>query len=141
MDYIVKFALYENRDGIQHNLNMAKPVTLAHLLIFIIRAKLSRKKYGKSYVEYCEMTVENGSVWIECIDQSCTNKKDGVNDLQMRNVWGLMECKNKRGKKNVDRIKFFTCKKCRIASYCSRLCVQIDCKLYYDFATHNHKYK
>ena len=65
------------------------------------------------------------------------------NDKCMR-----MECKNKRGKKNFDRIKFLKCTKCRIASYLSTRCAKLDwnkgyhkeyCKLYYDVGSHDYE--
>ena len=38
----------------------------------------------------------------------------------------MFEYKNKRGKKNIDRVRFLIHEKCKIASYCSRRCTKLD---------------
>ena len=128
--------------------------SLSNFLIFVIGAKLSNKIYGKVYVKYCKKRINQ--YYLKCYGKKLTKWQWKMDRFALKSIIKLQkerlseyysneecmrfECKNKRGKKSNDRIKFLMCEKCKIASYCSRRCAKLDwntghhkmyCELYY----------
>ena len=73
-------------------------------------------------------------------------KESDVNIIYSNDNCMRMECKHKRGERDIDRIKFLMCSQCKIASYCSRRCAKLDwnkgyhkvyCRVYGELATAN----
>ena len=139
---------------------MLKSTMFASFLIFVIGAKLSKEKYRETFVKYCKQRIDryylecdgtNFQKWQWKMDRFVFRMISKFTQKEMSKYYSKeecmrIECKNKRGLKNINQ--FLKCRKCRIASYCSRRCAKLDwnkgyhkiyCKLYYDFSTHNHK--
>ena len=64
LDYIIKVALYKIGNGEKDALTIIGAIDNAKLLIFVIEAKLSKKKSGKKYVKYCKKRTDK--YYLEC---------------------------------------------------------------------------
>ena len=140
LDYIIEMYI----KGVSHSTDDGVPVhgliMNANALLTIITSDLSTEKYGNEYINYCKRRISHvdeliwGNYSSKQKEKYSIQIREIVNKYQ-RNYWTefyakekcmRLQCENTRGRKGVDRIGFVLCKKCKIASYCSRRCAKLD---------------